>query len=63
MPTGTAIDCSQSTERLCANRDVDGGRTRREIAKHLDDRRVPTARGGYWHAQTVMRPLDRLGLR
>jgi hypothetical protein len=35
----------------------------REIANALTDRHVPTARGGYWHAQTVARLMARLGLR
>jgi hypothetical protein len=51
------------TEQLRAIVTSLAGRTSREIAKHLNNRRVPTARGGYWHAQTVARLLDRLGLR
>jgi DNA invertase Pin-like site-specific DNA recombinase len=49
-------------ERLRAIVTPLAGQTRRAIAKHLNDRRVPTARGGYWHANTVARLMHRLGL-
>src|SRR5215831_10682586 len=38
------------------------GQTTRAIAKALNERGVPTARGGYWQAPQVMRLMNRLGL-
>jgi DNA invertase Pin-like site-specific DNA recombinase len=35
------------------------GRTLREIAQRLNEDRVPTARGGRWHASTLQRVLAR----
>jgi Recombinase len=35
---------------------------RRALAKELNRRRIPTARGGSWHYTTVVRMLTRLGL-
>jgi DNA invertase Pin-like site-specific DNA recombinase len=49
-------------ERLRAIVTPLAGQTSREIAKALNDQHVPTARGGYWHAQIVMRLMARLGL-
>jgi hypothetical protein len=36
------------------------GMSARQIAAELAARAVPTARGGRWHQQTVIRMLDRL---
>jgi DNA invertase Pin-like site-specific DNA recombinase len=38
------------------------GLSARAIAAELTRRRVPTPRGGAWHAQTVLRMLNRLGV-
>jgi hypothetical protein len=38
------------------------GQTTRAIAQALNDRGIPTRRGGLWQSPQVMRLLDRLGL-
>jgi DNA invertase Pin-like site-specific DNA recombinase len=38
------------------------GQTTRAIAKALNDRGIPTPRGGQWQSPQVMRLLDRLGM-
>lgn len=38
------------------------GMSKREIAAELAGRGIPTPRGGRWHAQTVARVLNRVGL-
>ena len=40
-----------------------GASSLRAIAAELNDRGMLTRRGGRWHISTVMKLLDRLGLR
>jgi DNA invertase Pin-like site-specific DNA recombinase len=71
-PTNRAEAQARSVERLKANADafaekinqivqpmVNSGLSRQEIARRLNDLRLPTARGGHWHPTTVSRIIRR----
>jgi DNA invertase Pin-like site-specific DNA recombinase len=73
-PTNRAEAQARSVERLKANANADAfaekinqlvqpmvnsGLSRQEIARRLNDLRLPTARGGRWHPTTVSRVIRR----
>lgn len=71
-PTNRAEAQANSVERIKANADVfaqrmlnliqpmrDSGLSTSEIAKRLNDLRIPTARHGTWHDTTVRRIVKR----
>ncbi len=60
--TRKAQDYAESIKFALADL-VEEDMTLREIAEALNERRIPTARGGQWAPQSVSNVIKRLGLR
>ncbi len=58
---GRPIEQAQDVRARIADEHADG-RSLRAIAETLNTERVPTARGGRWHASTIRRVLDSVAL-